>query len=256
MRLSCLRNRSKPINEMPKKSKFKTYIRPLIPFPKRKTLLKYFPSFETRNIAFLAKKYGVGLIIDVGANHGQFAEKMRSARFQGDIISFEPISFAHGALEKKSRKDTKWHIAPRMAIGDRNAEIDINIYSDSSLSSAYRIISATDEPVVERVPMRRLDDALAEYDLDNRTLLLKIDVQGFEHAVLDGAPQILKRADALMLEVSLIKMYENETPYLEMLTRLRDAGFHAVYFSPVVNRKRLGEAVQLDAFLVRNPQVA
>lgn len=239
---------------MAKRKIFKTYIRPFIPFPKRKTLRRYFPSFETRNIAFLAQKYGIDLLIDVGANYGQFAEKMRSAKFRGDIISFEPLSFAHDALMKKSHKDAKWHIAPRMAIGDRTDEIDVNVYPDSSLSSAYRIISATAEPTVERVPMRRLDDALNEYDLDNRNLLLKIDVQGFEQAVLDGAPETLNRAKALMLEVSLIQMYENEIPYLEMLTRLRSEGFHAIYFSPVVNRNRLGEAVQVDAFLVRNPR--
>lgn len=249
-----MRSRLKQIKPMPKKSIFKTYVRPLIPFPKRRTLLKIFPSFETRNIAFLADKYGIVLIIDVGANQGQFAEKMRSAKYRRDIISFEPVSIVHDALKKKSRRDANWFVAPRMAIGDRNGEIDINIYPDSTLSSAYRIISEIQEPTIERVSMYRLDDALAEYDLDKRTLLLKIDVQGFEQAVLDGAPQTLKRAAALMVEVSLIKMYEHETPYLEMLTRLRDAGFHAIYFPPVVNRKRLGEAVQVDAFLVRNPQ--
>lgn len=243
-------------NTMAANKIFKTYIRPLIPFPKRKTLRRYFPSFETRNIAFLAQKYGIDLIVDVGANFGQFAEKMRSAKFRGDIISFEPLSFAHDALMKKSHKDAKWHIAPRMAIGDRTDEIDINVYSDSSLSSAYRIISATTEPTIERVPLRRLDDALKGYDTKDRNLLLKIDVQGFEQAVLDGAPETLAHAKALMLEVSLIQMYENEVPYLEMLTRLRNDGFHAVYFSPVVNRNRLGEAVQVDAFLVRNPRLS
>lgn len=241
---------------MKKKSFFRTYIRPLLPFPKRKTIRRYFPPFETRNIAFLAKKYGIDTIIDVGANYGQFVEKMRSVKFRGEIISFEPISFVHAAIEKKAGKDPNWRIAPRMAIGDRNGEIDINIYGDSSLSSPYTMVASSETPTVERLQLRTLDDALAEYDLRDRNILLKIDVQGFEPAVLDGARETLNHVTAIMMEVSLIRMYEHEVPYIEMLGRLRDIGFHAVFFSPVINRKKLGETIQVDAFLVRKPATA
>lgn len=235
------------------KTFFRRFVRPLIPFPKQKTLKRIFPRFETRNVVHLAHKYGIDLMIDVGANYGQFVEKMRSARFRGDIISFEPISAAHAFLVAKAGRDPHWHIAPRMAIGDTEGDIEINIYADSSLSSPYRIIDSNETPVIERVHMMRLDDALTGFDLTGRQILLKIDVQGFETAVLDGAPETLEKATAIMLEVSLLPMYEHETPYLEMLSRLRELGFHAVYFAPVLNRNRLGEAVQMDAFLVRNP---
>lgn len=239
---------------MKKKSFFRRFVRPLVPFPKRKTLKKIFPRFETRNIVHLAHKYGIDLMIDVGANYGQFVEKMRSARYRGEIISFEPLSAAHAILVDKANRDPAWRIAPRMAIGDHRGEIEINVYADTSLSSPYRLLAAGEPPAVEHAPMARLDDAIAEVDLDGRNILLKIDVQGFETAVLDGAPLTLEKARAVMLEVSLLPSYEHETPYLEMLSRLRDLGFHAVYFSPVLNRNRLGEAVQMDAFLVRDPQ--
>lgn len=239
---------------MQKKSFFRRFVRPLIPFPKQKTLKRIFPRFETRNNAHLAGKYGIDLIIDVGANYGQFVEKMRSAKFRGEIISFEPIAAAHAFLTAKAERDPEWRIAPRMAIGDHEGDIEINIYSDSSLSSPYRMISSSETPVIERAPMMRLDDALSTFDLRGRNILLKIDVQGFESAVLDGATETLEKSKAIMLEVSLLQMYEHETPYLEMLMRLRELGFHAVYFAPVLNRNKLGETDQMDAFLVRNPK--
>jgi len=236
------------------KSFFRSHLRPLLPFPKRRTWLRWFPPYETRNIVHLMALHGVDGVIDVGGNQGQFIQKLRSAGFRGPALSFEPLSSAHKTLESKAAKDSNWRIAPRMAIGDREGTLEINIYEDTSLSSTYKIIGSSEEPEVERSPMRRLDDALEESGFDCRKPLLKIDVQGFEDKVLDGAPETLKRAEALFLEVSLQPMYEQDTPYLEMLERLRELGFHAVFFTPVLNRKKLGEAIQLDAFLVRNPK--
>ena len=54
----------------------------------------------------------------------------------------------------------------------------------------------------------------------------------------------LKQAQALMLEVGLIPLYENELPYIEILTWLRQKGFRTVYFSSVIRKKKLGESCQ------------
>lgn len=233
------------------KSFFMTYLRPLIPFPRRKTLRRWFPSFETRNIVHLLHKYGIDTIVDIGANEGQFVGKMRSAGFRGQVISFEPIGAVHGRLRAKAQRDRRWTVAPRMALGDHNGEIEINVYPDTSLSSALPLLTEGGNARRETVPVRRLDDVAEEMGIDGAGILLKVDVQGLEKAVFAGAPDFLSRVKAIFLEVSLIPVYEGETSYLEMLSWLRDRGFNAVYFAPVLNRQRLGEAYQMDALLVR-----
>lgn len=237
---------------MARKSFLKKYVRPLIPFPKRKTLRRWFPAFETRNIVYLLQKHGIDTIVDVGANEGQFIEKMRSAGFRGKVISFEPIGAVHALLAKKARRDPDWTVAPQMALGDRNGEIEINVYPDTSLSSALDLLTEADDARRETVPIRRLDDVVSEFGLDGTNILLKVDVQGLEMKVFQGGETFLPRVEAIFLEVSLIPVYEGETPYLEMLMWLRQNGFNAIYFAPVLNRQRLGEAYQMDALLVRD----
>ena len=44
----------------------------------------------------------IDLLLDVGANEGQYALRMRRAGFQGRIVSFEPLSDAFAALERRA----------------------------------------------------------------------------------------------------------------------------------------------------------
>jgi len=232
---------------------FKKYIRPFIPFPKRNTISRLFPSFEIKNIAYLIHKYKIDTIIDIGANQGQFVEGIRSAKYLGKIISFEPLPIEHAIISKKSQKDKNWSIAPRMALGEKPGTVELKITKDTSLSSVNSTLDSSLLVRTENVRIESLDNAIKPYISSKSKLLLKIDVQGFEPQVLAGATKILKQAQALILEVGLIPLYENELPYLELLTWLRKKGFHAVYFSPVMKKQKLGEAYQLDAFLVKNP---
>lgn len=228
----------------------KTHLRPLIPFPKRKTLQRWFPSFETRNIVHILRQAGVDTILDVGANVGQFAIKMRSAGFKGRIISFEPIGEAHRQLAAAGQR-FGFEVAPQMALGAEEGEITVNVMADSTLSSALDLMGV--EPVrQERVRMRTLDAVIADFGIPpEATVAFKIDVQGFEPEVFRGAEQVLARAKAVFIEVSLRAVYAGEENYLETLGWLKTRGFHAVYFSPVLNRKKLGEAYQMDALLLR-----
>lgn len=233
------------------KSFFRKYIRPCVPFPKRRTLLRWFPSFETRNVAFILKNNGVDTLIDVGANIGQFATKMRSAGYRGRIVSFEPILAVHKQLSRLAARDPDWHVAQCMALGAQEGTATINVMADHSLSS---LLTANDlHPIRhERVPIKPLDNALVNCGIpDNSTLALKVDVQGYEPQVFEGATQTLAKCKAVFIEVSLRSVYAGELNYLDMLTWLRDRGFHAVYFAPVLNRQKLGEMWQMDVLLLR-----
>ena len=66
----------------------------------------------------LLSHHRIRLVLDVGANIGQYAKGLRDAGFKGRIISFEPVLTAHAKLKKAAQGDALWTVASRMAIGD------------------------------------------------------------------------------------------------------------------------------------------
>src|SRR5215470_6869482 len=82
------------------------------------------------------------VVLDVGANSGQFALALFNAGFTGRIISFEPLSLAHAALSEAAQNHPDWEIAPRCALGAAVGSAVINI-AGNSFSSSLR-------PMLER----------------------------------------------------------------------------------------------------------
>src|ERR1700747_2841378 len=70
-----------------------------------------------RALASLLREKGINLVLDVGANGGQFACEIREYGYQGRIVSFEPISSVHAQLVERAKGDRNWIIADRTAIG-------------------------------------------------------------------------------------------------------------------------------------------
>ncbi len=236
---------------------FRQTLRRLIPFPRRKTWRKWFPAYETRQLVWLMQHYDIQCVLDIGANQGQFVEKIRSAKWQGSILSFEPQAKEHALLIRKSEKDAHWNIAERIALGDAEGTVTMNRFSDSSVASILHPTEQLQRSMAsagtEQVPLKRLDQIVTAHTILPGHTLLKLDVQGFEPQVLRGATRLLPHVSAIFIEVSLLPMYDGDTHYLDMLDYLHNIGFHAVHISPVLNRKRFGNTGQLDVFLVRQP---
>src|SRR5258705_13313117 len=115
----------------------------------------------------------IDLVLDVGANTGQFVHQCRAAGYKGEIISFEPSAAAHAALLRSAEPDPLWTVADRMALGFKTGEIEINIaansYSSSILPMLDSHLAAAPHSTYlqkEKVPLRRLDDVLADLHLD------------------------------------------------------------------------------------------
>jgi hypothetical protein len=71
--------------------------------------------------------FGIDLIIDVGANAGQYAMGVRSEGYKNRMVSFEPLTEAHTLLTANSSEDALWDVYPRCAVGNHDGEIEINI---------------------------------------------------------------------------------------------------------------------------------
>jgi FkbM family methyltransferase len=173
--------------------------------------------------------YGIDVLLDVGANIGQYATEVREAGYTGVIHSYEPLSGPFRELAAASRNDPTWH-AHQVAVGDSTGDITINISEATKFSSALPIaerarIESPDAAYVgsELVALDTIDNLAA--DVDATHVGLKVDVQGFEGAVLDGAEKTLARTRFLEMELSPRPVYEGQMLMLEALERLDRLGF-------------------------------
>jgi hypothetical protein len=100
------------------------------------------------------------------------------------------------------------------------------------------------------VPLARLDAVeLPRSD----AVLLKVDVQGAERAVLEGAPETLERVRLLELELSVVELYTGQPLLPEMLAELTARGFVLAALRPSLADPRTGRLLQLDGLLLNEP---
>ena len=211
-----------------------------------------------RQLLLALDRFGVDLVLDVGANVGQFAREIRTFGYPGRIVSFEPLEDAHRRLGEAAAGDGAWRVHPRCAIGDSDGEVAINVSANSVSSSLLPMTDAHAGAAGasayvgrETVPSFRLDSVAAPYLAAAKSPFLKIDTQGFEWQVLDGAAQSLPRLRGLLCELSLVELYAGQRLWLDVLARLEAAGFTLWNLQPGFADPRDGRTLQLDAVLFR-----
>jgi len=200
----------------------------------------------------------VDLVLDVGANIGQFAQRLREAGFRGRIVSLEPLSEAHEALVCMSEKDPDWIIAPRAAIGDSDGETTIhvsrNLVSSSLLEMAdlhRRITPSAHYTNAEPVRLARLDTIARDYVVDASAVFLKIDTQGYEWPVIEGARGLLDKVVGMQVELSVSPLYEGQMLLDEIVELLRKEGFRLCGLIPGLSDASSGTLLQVDGIFMR-----
>jgi FkbM family methyltransferase len=211
----------------------------------------------------LYRRSGATVLFDVGANVGQYASSVLGAAPGLRVVSFEPLPAAHRALSAAAARRKGWTVAGRMALGARAEDLEMNVARNSVSSSllAMAELHAGAEPAsrtvaVERVPVRRLDEVAREHARAEDRIYLKVDAQGYEAQVLEGASGCLARVVALQLELSLRPLYRGQPLLAEMLERVEAAGFVAFGFCGGFRDPRSAELLQMDGFFLRPPPAA
>jgi FkbM family methyltransferase len=197
-------------------------------------------------------------ILDVGANAGQYAEKVRGLGYDGSIVSFEAIPDVHRRLAEKAGRDPRWVIAPCAAVGRSSGQVEFNIAANLASSSVLpmmdRHLSAAPGSAYvgkQVVPMARLDELAPPLLAASGDLLLKVDTQGYEREVLAGATGLLGRVVAMQLELSLVPLYEQAPTFAEMVGYVADLGYELFNISPGFKQPKFGRLLQADGFFVR-----
>jgi FkbM family methyltransferase len=220
---------------------------------------KQITSFAVHNhVAALLEMYGVNVVVDVGANTGQYARRLRAAGYTGRIVSFEPVPATFEELAAAAARDPQW-IAYPYALGRENGTTTINVVP-GTLSSVLpptsfgaKRYTRLQEPVAHEVPLRRLDGLVDEIvaGVPAARPYLKLDTQGFDLEAFAGLGERARDFVAMQAEVALLRIYEGMPRMPEALAVYEGAGFEVTALYPVSRQAKSARVLEFDCVMVR-----
>lgn len=176
-------------------------------------------------------EYPIQTIFDIGANNGQSTKKLHKIFPKANIYAFEPVDTAFSKL-KRFADGCSMVNAYNLAVGNENTTVKFNKHPYFTLSSS--VLNTTDS-CVESYPILASQEVVevSQVTLDYITptlnikeeILIKIDVQGYEYQVLQGALSFLDSVLACIVEVSMMPVYENQASFDMIYRLLASKGF-------------------------------
>jgi FkbM family methyltransferase len=207
----------------------------------------------------LLQHHAIDLVLDIGANEGQFARGLRELGYTGEIISFEPGSAARTRLIAAARGDAAWHVRPE-ALGATPGEARLHVSNNDVFSSIHvaqpeaRALFGTDlvDHAVESVPVRTLDALWPELSGGRpRAVLLKCDTQGHEASILAGARAVLPLINAAVIEGAVRPLYEGCPDWQDLIALLAPVGLTLASVIPLSQRPSDLALLEVDLCFTR-----
>jgi FkbM family methyltransferase len=204
----------------------------------------------------LIEEEAVTLVLDVGANNGQWASEIRAGGYRGRIVSFEPGRDAFEQLERAAADDPQWETR-QLAIGDHAGtailQLTSNSVSSSLLATSERQVAADKGSAVvgtETVDVVRLD-GVPELVRPTDRILLKADVEGGELGVLEGAGALLAQTRLLELELSAVPLREGQPLLGEIVHWCEREGFALTGIEVSFRDRATGDLLSVNGFFRR-----
>lgn len=205
----------------------------------------------------LLHHFGITKILDVGANTGQYAMQLRQIKFVGDIISFEPINSVFNILKKNLAHDPKF-TAKNYALGDKNEIKSINISKNFAASSFFsrarhleELAKHTEYVSEEEVEIKDLDSIFGSICSADDVVFLKLDTQGYEKIILEGAKKSLKKIKGIQIELALKPSYNNAPEFKEIFKIIEESGFTLFSLEEGFEDDITGQLLEIDAIFFR-----
>lgn len=184
------------------------------------------------SIGIIAKRYQLDIksVCHVGAHKGQEISEYLNMGISSAIF-LEPVPENFRVLDQAVSKIPGYN-AIRIAVGDFEGQIDLNLASNDCQSSSVLEphLHLREAPQVEfnkviKVKMNTLDRILQGTSVWD---LLVIDVQGFEKKVLEGAIKTLKSSKYIFVEVNRAETYRDCAQVNEIDAFLKAYGYRRV----------------------------
>jgi FkbM family methyltransferase len=186
-----------------------------------------------RRLLGLSKLF-IKTIIDVGANEGQFSQKISQLFPQAKIYAFEPLPDPCKKVKAWARKQKGKVTVFNLALGDTVQEIEIQQHLFFTASSSilnttkfcekmYPMTKKQETIIVQQSTLDREISQLLEPPQSE--ILIKLDVQGYEDRVIRGGVETFAKAKACIVEISLKQLYENQAQFKDIFTLMDNLGY-------------------------------
>lgn len=199
---------------------------------------------------------GIKTVIDVGAHNGESASHFHELFPDARIYSFEPLHDCFTQLKDAMKNVTNFK-AFNIALGDKEERINIHRSDFTPSSSLLKMAKLHREAFpfssgesLETTNVNTLDNVAEELDLED-SILLKIDVQGYEHNVIMGSVNILKRVKIIIIETSFHELYEGQPLFSDIYELLYEQGFVYAGSWGELKSPHDGIPLQQDSIFVR-----
>lgn len=182
-------------------------------------------------LSLISSHLPTGHVLDIGANVGYTSVVFSSVLKETyKVFAFEPDPTNLSLLQKvlSSRLPPERYEIVGAAVGATDEIIDLWVNRDHPADN--RVVSGELQPPSTdtiQVPKRSLDSFILERQISSEIALIKIDVQGYEYAVIEGASKFLQEVPQvfLFLEWEPMGMKELGGDVSLLLTRLSEFGF-------------------------------
>jgi len=227
-------------------------------------IVKFNPKFETGKLdkAAIETEYKwlqdrhFNTIIDIGANDGQFAEKMRILFPDAAIHAFEPLPESFQNIKVNFKNDRQFTVY-NVALGEEDGHLSFhrNEYTPSSslLTLASEHISHFDHATKTNtivVNVTTLDKIFTDEELKS-PVLIKIDVQGFEDKVIKGGLMTLQKADMIICELSFSELFKGQVLFDEIYNTIISLGFRYIGSLDQLRSPRTNAILQADGIFIK-----
>jgi FkbM family methyltransferase len=210
------------------------------------------PTFELARKSLINTHY-ISLVIDGGANRGQWATAVIDDFPALKVLSIEPVISAYNELVVAAMSHKKWDVL-NVALSDRSGTAMINVSNNSEQSSSllhpdshldyYPSVKFTGIQETKLLTLDSLEIPISE------VIYLKLDLQGHELNALKGGVKLLKQVNVIELEMSTIEMYQDQSTFLEVANFLNELGFKVFTFADAF-RSEDGQTIYIDVLFAR-----
>jgi FkbM family methyltransferase len=216
-------------------------------------------------IGSLIETQNINCVLDVGANEGQFGQLVRLLGYHGRIVSFEPSPVSFQKLNQLASRDDSWQTR-QVGLAAKPGTAELYMHGASVFDSLHpSLLRRTELPdVIEaargyantRTSTVTLSTLADEYEnavagISNPRVLLKSDTQGHDLDVIKGAQGLPKHVVAILVELSVQPIYEDQPCMTQVIDRLKEEDFIPILFGPVTPLFDKLRVVEFDGVFVR-----
>jgi FkbM family methyltransferase len=197
------------------------------------------------------------LVLDIGAFQGYYVNELRETGYNGLVISFEPIAGSFKMLQENAANDKNWRCI-NAAVGAEEGEVEMSVSGHVTSSSLLPItethlkaMPSSSTVSIEKIKVITLDSLAGNLIDPSHRIYMKVDVQGFEMFVLEGAHKIMNQVFAIELELSLTQLYQGGTLFMDMIKYMDGIGFKLVSLDQVFSDPNTDQLLQVDGIFKR-----